>query len=244
MKTKVQSIIVKNIKAIKEENLNLNGCSAIISGGNNKGKSTLLRTLIDRLNKKKPEQIVRQGEENGSYVMELTNGDTIALNAKSDTIKLVTSEGYFDNKIGSINQRYFGKQFDIDAFMELTPLKQAEKLQALLGLDFSALKEQYESNMEERKDLKRYTKVAVTEPKKPEHGRVDVSVLTEELKEASENNRLWVANEVAIKERKSQIDDLQKQLDVLIKTQEVQQKAFESRKMIDTSPIEKKINNA
>lgn len=47
--SKTQKISVKNFKAISEMEIDFKGCTAIITGGNNKGKSSLLRGITDRL---------------------------------------------------------------------------------------------------------------------------------------------------------------------------------------------------
>lgn len=47
--TKIRTIQIKNCKAISEIAVNLDGCSAIVTAANDKGKSTLAKVLIDRL---------------------------------------------------------------------------------------------------------------------------------------------------------------------------------------------------
>ncbi len=70
--TKIKTISISNLKAIAELTIDLNGCSAIITGGNNKGKSTLLKSLPDRIRGERPELIVNDGEEEGKGEMTLT----------------------------------------------------------------------------------------------------------------------------------------------------------------------------
>lgn len=70
---KVKRIKVHNVKAIIDQEINLNGATVILMGGNNKGKSTLLRALKDRLLKMKADHLVRSGEESGEYLMEFTD---------------------------------------------------------------------------------------------------------------------------------------------------------------------------
>ena len=62
---KIQKIEVKNFKAIADNEINLEGCSAIITAGNNKGKTSMLSGLIDRFRSLKPDVIVKEGEEKG-----------------------------------------------------------------------------------------------------------------------------------------------------------------------------------
>ena len=52
--TKIKSIKVENYKALENEQVELNGSSIIMIAGNNKGKSSLLKGLIDRFQGNKP----------------------------------------------------------------------------------------------------------------------------------------------------------------------------------------------
>lgn len=73
---KIQKIEVTNFKPVANQEIDLNGCSAIVTAANEKGKSALLSGLIDRLRSKKPEKIVKEGEKSGNYTMKLTDGST------------------------------------------------------------------------------------------------------------------------------------------------------------------------
>jgi predicted ATP-dependent endonuclease of OLD family len=57
--TKIKTITVHNLKAIKDLTVDFNGCTAIITGGNNKGKTSFLRGVIDRLKGLAPDMIVQ-----------------------------------------------------------------------------------------------------------------------------------------------------------------------------------------
>ena len=62
---RIVTIEVHNLKAIDHQAINLHGCSCIVTAGNRKGKSTLLRGLIDRIQGVKPEMVVKKDESNG-----------------------------------------------------------------------------------------------------------------------------------------------------------------------------------
>jgi hypothetical protein len=150
--TKVKSIFVKNLRAINSENLQLNGCTAIILGGNNKGKTTLTKALIERLRGIKPEHILKQGEANGMYVMELTNGDKLewTVNGTKEKLKLITPNNVTHSITKEISSYYFPKGFDVDKFLNETPSEQRKALQRISGLDFSDVDKRYKEAYENR----------------------------------------------------------------------------------------------
>ena len=156
MATKIIKIKVQNLKAVKEAELNLKGCTAIITGANNSGKSSILKSLIDRIQSKKPELIVKQGEKNGLYEMELSDGCKIIwkFSEKSDAINYITKEG-FAIKTGVIEQlqnKYLGgkKTFDIDKFLQIGAKEQEKMLCKNLDIDLTQIDVEYKSAYEDR----------------------------------------------------------------------------------------------
>lgn len=154
--TKVKRIHVKNVKAIKEQELNLNGATAIICGGNNKGKSTLLRTLKDRLLKLKADKLVRAGESQGLYQMFFTDGTQIEWELSTKTksgekLTMISPDGNKTSVITEIINWFQPGSFDIDKFLNESPAAQRKSLEKLLGLDFSDLDSKYAKAVEERK---------------------------------------------------------------------------------------------
>jgi len=157
---KVKRIKVTNVKAIAEQELNLNGATAILMGGNNKGKSTLLRSLKDRLLKLKADHLVRAGETSGMYVMEFTSGDRIEWELSTETkagekLTLISSDGSKTSVITDIIKWFSPGSFDIDKFLNESPAAQRKSLEKLLGLDFSGIDERYVKATEDRKEANR-----------------------------------------------------------------------------------------
>lgn len=191
---KIKKIEVKNYKALDQKELNLNGCSAIVTGGNDKGKTSMLRGLVDRLRSEKADVIVKEGEEKGYNVIELTDGSRIEWNftKKSERLHYITSEGIKQTSgvIGAIGEKYFGKQFDIDSFLNSGPKKQQETLEDISGADLQEIEERYKEAYEERteknRELKRIRSRKLEEPGKVE--KPDVDSVKEELKEARQQN--------------------------------------------------------
>lgn len=158
--TKVKRIHVKNVKAIVDQELNLNGATAILMAGNNKGKSTLLRTLKDRLLKLKADKLVRSGETNGLYEMEFLNGDKIRWELDTKTkagekLTLISNDGSKTSVITEIIKWFEPNNFDIDKFLNESPAGQRKSLEKLLGLDFYELDQRYAIALGERKDANR-----------------------------------------------------------------------------------------
>jgi len=155
---KIKRIQVENFKAISSQDISFDGCSAIIVGGNNKGKSSLLRGLIDRFRGEKPEMILKKGEKEGFFFMELTDGSKIEWNfAKTERFKYITKEGWEVKSavLSSIGKKYFGSGFDIDTFLRSGPKDQLKMLQDLVGLDCSKIDHDYKNIFDKRRDLKR-----------------------------------------------------------------------------------------
>ena len=208
---KIQKIKVSNFKAISEQEINLNGCSAIVTAGNDQGKTSLLRGLIDRLHSEKPGMIVKEGEEKGSNVIEMTDGSQIEWNftKKSERLTYKTPDGFKQTTgvIGQIGEKYFGKQFDIDAFLSSGPKKQQEWMKELVDVDFGDIEERYkqayQARTEANRELKRISSQKAVEPEKVE--KPDIESIKKELDEAQIQNEKHVE---AKNKRNSLLGDL------------------------------------
>lgn len=157
---KVKKIKVHNVKAIADQELDLNGATVIVMGGNNKGKSTLLRALKDRLLKIKPDEIVKKGETDGLYVMEFTSGDRIEWEVTTKTkagekLTLISKDGTKTSAITDIIKWFGPSDFDIDKFFYMQPAQQRKALEKLLGVDLSVIDEKYAKAVQERRDANR-----------------------------------------------------------------------------------------
>lgn len=153
--TKISKISVTNLKSIQHQEIEMNGASIIVTAGNGKGKSTLTKSFFDRIRGEKNDSILRTNEANGSQVIEFNDGNIIEwkVTAKTETFTLITKEGLKVNSIKQIKDFYFkNEDFDINQFLELSPKKQAEKLQKLIGLDLSEIEKRYSETYEKRKE--------------------------------------------------------------------------------------------
>lgn len=191
---KIKKIEVENFKAVSKKELNLNGCSAIVTAGNDKGKTSILTGLVDRLHSEKADIIVKEGEEKGFNIIELTDGSRIEWNftEKSERLSYITADGIKQTSgvIGAIGEKYFGKQFDIDGFLRSTPKEQEKTMQDLTGVSLDDIEERYKEAYQERteanRELKRIRAIGKEKPEKVEEPNIDS--IKEELKEARQQN--------------------------------------------------------
>lgn len=156
---KIQEIIVSNYKAIDQAQLVLNGASVIVTGGNDKGKSSLLKDLIARIQGQKPDLILKTGETNGFNRMELTDGSIIDWNFSEDkeTLHYTDSEGSILKRgvLKAISTSIFGENFNIDKFIAASNNKQMIMIQNLLGVDLEDLEKRHGEAFEKRKNAKK-----------------------------------------------------------------------------------------
>ena len=204
---KVKSITVKNYKALAEQEINLNGASAIITAGNNQGKTSLLRGLIDRFRGEKPDIIVKQGEEKGENTMELTDGSKIAwkFTHKTENFSFTTAEDIkmTTGVLSAIGEKYFGMKFNIDKFINSSMKEQLKQVQKLLGVDLSILDQRYKLKFDERTEANREVKrlLALNVQKPEEVVVVDIEALKKEKQELVDKNtklkEKWVSDNEA-----------------------------------------------
>lgn len=157
--SQIKTIEVKNFKAIDHQAANFNGCSAIVTGGNRKGKTSLLRGIIDRIRGQKPEMIVRDQEDGGFIKLTLTTGERIHWEFTADgkeKLTYITADGKLKTALTKeLANRFFPSSFDIDKFLQSTPKDRVKQLQALLGIDTSEVDASYKEAYEERTFRKR-----------------------------------------------------------------------------------------
>lgn len=163
MATKIKKISVTNLKALSSATMDFNGCTAIVTGGNNKGKSSFIRALMDRMKGIKSPLVLKQGEKNGSYEMELTNGEKITwtFDAKGkEKMTFFTDRNIKTSVTREISQTYFPKVFDVDRFLTDEPGKQKTAIEKIAGIDFTELNRLYAAAYEERTFANRTMKEA------------------------------------------------------------------------------------
>lgn len=150
--SKVKKITVSNLKAVSELTADFNGCTAIITGGNNKGKSSFLKSLPERLRGNKPDIILKHGEENGFAEWELTTGEKFlwSFDDKKEKLTFISEKNIKQSVTKELSTVYFPAVFDVDEFLNSTPAKQKAVLQKLTGIDFTEFDRAYKHAYEER----------------------------------------------------------------------------------------------
>ncbi len=193
--SKIQEISITNFKAIEAFQADFNGCTAIITGANNKGKTSLLRGIPDRIRFIRPDVIVKKGETEGKGQMTLDTGEKFIWEYNvegKDKLTFVTQAGIKQSVTVDLGKRFFPPMFDIDKFLQSAPKKQSEQLQAIIGLDFTDIDERYklayDARTERNRDSERYH-VKLSAMLKVD--KVDPVDLTElKAKRDAEKNRL------------------------------------------------------
>lgn len=150
--SKVKKITVSNLKAVSALTADFNGCTAIITGGNNKGKSSFLKSLPERLRGNKPEIILKKGEIEGFAEWELTTGEKFIWNfdGKKERLTFISERNIKQSLTKDLSNYYFPPVFDVDEFLQAAPKKQKETLQKLSGIDFTEIDLIYKAAYEER----------------------------------------------------------------------------------------------
>lgn len=183
---KVKSVEIVNFKAIKSQEAVFNGNSAIVTGANNLGKSSLTKGLIDRFRSEIPDKILNEESEKGSNTMRLTDGSKIEWTfskgkdekeiekfsfTTADDIKMTTGV------LSAIGHKYFGVKFDIDEFMSASRANALKMVQTLLGIDFTDHDAKYKKIFDERtdanRDLKNTRALKLTKPVEVEEPNIE-----------------------------------------------------------------------
>jgi len=154
--TKINRIKVMNCKSVLDADLQLNGSSVVLTGANNSGKSTILKSIAERIQSKKPELILKKGESSGEATWELTDGCKIiwSFTDKTEKLTYITKENFkiSSGVIEQLQSKYFAnkKSFDIDNFLVQSSREQQKKLCELIGIDLSEIDLRYKTAYDER----------------------------------------------------------------------------------------------
>lgn len=154
---KVQRITIQNFKAIAEIDMQLDGASVLLVGGNGSGKTTVGRIADILTNRSRPAVPLRRGTEEGFAQIELSDGTLIEwkFNEQEDSLVIIDPSGKVVRKPAQLIAKLVGSRFDIDAFMNEQPAKQRKMLAQIAGIDLDDLDARYKTAYEERAAIKR-----------------------------------------------------------------------------------------
>lgn len=239
--SKIKKISVSNLKAVSSLTADFDGCTAIITGGNNKGKSSFLKSLPERLRGNKPEMILKQGEKEGWAEWELTTGEKFVwtFDGKKEKLVFITEKNIKTGVTKEISNYYFPAVFDVDEFLNSTPAKQKAVLQKLTGIDFTEIDGLYKAAYEERtfanrKLAEEKAKLVYFDPKLA-MAEIPTEELETELNSIAVHNLKYETVVKGINEKKSQIDSLDNEISEL----QAKIKVIEERSAIIAADIEK-----
>lgn len=215
---KVKKITVSNLKAVTALTADFNGCTAIITGGNNKGKSSFLKSLPERLRGHKPELVLKEGEKEGFAELELTTGEKFlwSFNEKKEKLTFVTERNITTSLTKDICSYYFPPVFDVDNFLSSTPKKQKEVLQKLTGIDFTEIDQLYKAAYEARtyankKLAEEKAKRQLLDPNLPTE-ELPTEELEKEIAGIDSHNQRVVDFKARLKEKESMVSDNDKEI--------------------------------
>jgi len=221
---KIQTITISNFKAISDLTADFKGMTAIITGGNNKGKTSFLRGIPDRIRFVRPEVMVKAGEKEGRGEMTLDTGERFVWefnDSTKDKLTYITHDGSQRQSVTKeLGARFFPVTFDIDKFLQSSPKAQAKQLQAIVGLDFSEIDERYEKayniRTEKNRDAELYHAKLEKMIKCDKVDRVDLTELQakkETIK--AELNKKYLANKKVNEDLRKVWNDEKTKLDKL-----------------------------
>lgn len=152
--SKIQKISITNFKAIKGKvEADFKGCTAIITAGNDKGKTSFIQGIPNRIRFIRPEIIVNDTEETGKGEMELTTGEKFIWEYDvkgKDKLTYITDKGIKQGVTKDFGEKFFPPVFDIDKFLQSPPKSQVKQLQQILNVDFIDVDARYEKAYSER----------------------------------------------------------------------------------------------
>lgn len=152
---RIKKITVTNLKAVSEYTADFNGCTAIITAGNNKGKTSFLTVFTDRLKNVIPAELLKEGTKEGGSTIELDNGEKFiwevgTKNKAGEKLTYVTKDDIRFPLTAAIAKKYFPSSFDVDKFLLKSPKEQNKDLQKLIGLDLTEIDARYKTAFDDR----------------------------------------------------------------------------------------------
>lgn len=193
--SKIKRITVQNLKAVSKMTADFNGCTAIITGANDAGKSSFLKSFPERIRGIKTKEVLKHNEGEGSAELHLTTGEKFFWKFNKDgkeKLTFVTERNITSSVTKDISDYYFPKVFDIDKFMNQSPAEKRATLEKYAGIDFSELNEKYKEaydlrTFRNKRLIEEKAKAQYIDPMLPEKP-IDVSELEKELSNLEINN--------------------------------------------------------
>jgi len=228
----IQKVRIKEFKAVKNLNYDLNGQSILVLGENGLGKSSVLQFMEIALGKTK--NIPPNAKGSGELV-KLTNGVEYTYKVKfkqgKPIVTVINPEGMEDSRRSVLASLVGAMDFDIDGFIELSRTRAGRDKQVAIFKSFLPQELQDELNRlegkvkvdyDERTDLNRLVKSLDALIKAhpllntihfKEFEQVDLSQVFKELGEARKTNGLRTKAETQAEEAARRITELEVQIE-------------------------------
>lgn len=193
----ITELKIKNVLRIRAVHITPSGNVVTITGKNEAGKSSVLRSIWMALGGKDsvPPKPVHEGAESG--VTEVRFGELIVKRSFTETgtyLTVSTADGARYQGPQQLLDRLLGQRtIDPTAFLGQDAKQQRDTLRSLVGLDFSKLEEERESVYSGRREVNRTVKSleaelgAMTRHELPEK-LPDPAAIEQEIQEATKKN--------------------------------------------------------
>lgn len=232
----------------------------------------LLMALCGKRGMDFPDVALREGEDHGWVRVDLSgseelgdlNGFTIEMGFRrrrggkiEESFRLMDSTGEESPEPRKLLSRLYSlRGFDPLSFEKAKPKEQADMIRQLLGLDFTALDKEYDRAFSERTAVNRQIKElearrkAIRVPANAPKERLSVSGLVNELQQAKANNTIVESAVARLDVARKQLEkleaervELERRITEASKTIDGLQGDVAKATLIDTFPIQQKIEN-
>ena len=262
---KVQQVKIKEFKALKDINVEVNGHHLLVMGDNGVGKSSFIQLLEIAMGRQNNLPINANGEAETTFLHEGKEIKCKVTFKEGKPILKITGQGIsIDNNKGAIASLFGAVDFDINEFVELSNSKAGQKKQveifkSLLGQEVINELNQYEANIknsyDERTALGRDLKNLEGAIKASKLGNypefelkkirmVDVTSLVNDIEVANKNNNNYTRIKQALIDKHNEINSLKQRIEVLEGEIEKGNSWLENNKLIDTTELTEKLKNS
>lgn len=241
---KVESVEVKNFKAIAHEKIDIKGSNVYVLGKNGVGKSSFLDAIFRIINGgDMPAKLVKEGEEKGYVDITLDNGIIIKakFNSKNEkvSISVESADGAAYKSPRTMLDEMAGViDFDINEFFNKTPQKQIDFIKHLVGIDFTDLDDEKKKAFDERTVINAKVKDLESKQvffKEPIAEEKPIDAIQKEISEASEKNKNIADVKSRNNSRKETIAKLKSELSDL---EEKERAATEWLEAFENQPVD------
>jgi DNA repair exonuclease SbcCD ATPase subunit len=194
-------LLVSNLLRVRAVEVNPDPSKplVIVAGRNENGKSSVLNAITMAFSGKNlPEKPIHDGETKGEVLVDIGDYQIIRrFNAKGTTLEVRDREGApVSAPQTKLDELFSRVTFDPLEFTRMQPADQVQTLKQIVGLDFTALDQEYAAKYAKRTEVGRQQKAqkgkvdAITRDPSAPAEEVSVSSLAIDLQEANEVNQM------------------------------------------------------